>query len=117
MVDQARFFATYRAVKPFLINDEAPPERERPQSPEERAAFDDPLKCILCASCYSACPWCWTENPAFIGPAAIVNAARFVFDSRDRGFEARLRCWTIPTACGPARTTSTAPGSARGTSR
>ncbi len=90
MVDQRKFFGTYRAVQPFLINDEPPPVKERLQSPAERAAFEDPTRCILCACCYSACPVVQKENPAFIGPASIVNAARFVFDSRDRGFEARL---------------------------
>jgi succinate dehydrogenase / fumarate reductase, iron-sulfur subunit len=90
MVDQARFFAAWRAVQPFLINDEEAPSGERLQSPQDRAGFDDTTKCILCAACYSACPVVQKENPAFIGPAAIVNAARFVFDSRDRGFEARL---------------------------
>jgi succinate dehydrogenase / fumarate reductase iron-sulfur subunit len=63
---------------------------ERLQSPKERAAFDDPTKCILCASCYSACPILDKENPQFVGPAALAQAARFVFDSRDKGFEERL---------------------------
>ncbi|MBN2551534.1 MAG: succinate dehydrogenase iron-sulfur subunit [Spirochaetales bacterium] len=90
MVEQDEFFARWRRVKPFLINEEPAPERERVQSPQERALFDDPTKCILCASCYSACPILDGENPAFIGPAAIAQAARFIFDSRDRGFDERL---------------------------
>ena len=90
MVGQEEFFARWRSVKPYLINEEAPEEKERVQSPKERAAFDDPTKCILCASCYSACPILDEENPRFIGPAAIAQAARFVLDSRDRGFEERL---------------------------
>ena len=90
MVDQGQFFERYRAVKPFFINDEAVEEGERLQSPEDRHLFDDPTKCILCAACYSACPILDGKNPRFIGPAAIVQGARFVFDSRDRGFEERL---------------------------
>jgi succinate dehydrogenase / fumarate reductase iron-sulfur subunit len=90
MVEQGEFFARYRKVKPFFVNDQPVEEKERVQSVEERAQFDDPTKCILCASCYSACPILDGKNPRFIGPAAIVQAARFVFDSRDRGFEERL---------------------------
>jgi succinate dehydrogenase / fumarate reductase iron-sulfur subunit len=90
MVDQDRFFDNYMAVKPYLINDEPPPEAERRQSPEERAVFDDGTSCILCASCYSACPVVRETNPRFLGPAAAVQAARFIDDSRDRGFEDRL---------------------------
>jgi succinate dehydrogenase / fumarate reductase iron-sulfur subunit len=90
MVDQAKFFEAYRAVKPFLINDEKVEGKERRQSQEEREAIDDPTKCILCGSCYSACPIVQEKNPAFIGPAAVLNAARFVFDSRDRGLGERL---------------------------
>ncbi|OHD72364.1 MAG: succinate dehydrogenase iron-sulfur subunit [Spirochaetes bacterium RBG_16_49_21] len=90
MVDQGRFFETYRAVKPFLINEEPADGKERIQTPEERSRFDDATKCILCAACYSSCPVIQEKNPAFIGPAAVVNAARFLFDSRDRGMEERL---------------------------
>jgi len=90
MVDQGQFFERYRAVKPFFISDEALEEGERLQSPEDRHLFDDPTKCILCAACYSACPILDGKNPRFVGPAAIVQGARFVFDSRDRGFEERL---------------------------
>ncbi|UCF96711.1 MAG: succinate dehydrogenase iron-sulfur subunit [Spirochaetaceae bacterium] len=90
MVDQDEFFARWRRVKPFLINQEPVAEKERVQSPEERGLFDDPTKCILCASCYSACPILDGKNAAFIGPAAVAQAARFLFDSRDRGFSERL---------------------------
>src|SRR3990172_1662238 len=79
MVDQGRFFETYRAVKPFLINEERADGKERIQTPEERSRFDDATKCILCAACYSSCPVIQEKNPAFIGPAAVVNAARFLF--------------------------------------
>ncbi|MBN1834364.1 MAG: succinate dehydrogenase iron-sulfur subunit [Spirochaetales bacterium] len=90
IVDQGPFFERYRQVKPYFMNDEPVDEKERIQSPEERLVFDDPTKCILCGSCYSACPILDGKNPLFIGPAAIVQGARFVFDSRDRGFEERL---------------------------
>ncbi len=89
MVDYTRFFEAYRLVKPFLFPVAKVEERENIQSPEDRKKFDDPTKCILCASCQSACPVI-REGTDFIGPAAIVQAARFVFDSRDRGIEARL---------------------------
>ena len=90
MVRQDEFFTRWRKVKPFLINDQAMPEKERVQSPQERAVFDDPTKCILCASCYSACPILDEKNREFIGPAAVAQAARFLFDNRDQGFHERL---------------------------
>jgi succinate dehydrogenase / fumarate reductase iron-sulfur subunit len=89
VVDMEPFFAQYRSVFPFLVNDSVPPERERLQSIEERERFDDTTKCILCAACTTSCPSFWA-NEEFVGPAAIVNAHRFIFDSRDRGGEARL---------------------------
>lgn len=89
IVDQSEFFSKYRSVKPFLINDEPVAEKERIQSPEERLQFDDTTNCILCASCYSACP-IPEEHPSFIGPAAIAQAFRFLADSRDKGEDQRL---------------------------
>ncbi len=89
MVDYNRFFGAYRTVKPYLFPAQAAAEREQLQTPAERTRFDDPTKCILCAACYSACPVVARATP-FIGPAAVVQAARFVFDSRDRGIEPRL---------------------------
>lgn len=89
IVDQAEFFEKYKSIKPFLINDQPVAEKERIQSPEERLQFDDTTNCILCASCYSACP-IPEEHPAFIGPAAIAQAFRFLADSRDKGEEQRL---------------------------
>lgn len=102
MVDQGTFFDNYRGVKPFFVADEAklPSSREFVQSQEERAAFDDPTKCILCGACYSACPVV-DKNPNFIGPAAIVQAGRFVFDSRDQGLEARLDLLDQPDGVWP----------------
>ena len=90
VVDMEPFFAKYRSVKPYLINDEPPPEHgERPQSPEERAVYDDTTKCILCGACTGACPPFWS-NSQFVGPASIVQAHRFIFDSRDQGTTERL---------------------------
>jgi succinate dehydrogenase / fumarate reductase iron-sulfur subunit len=141
MVDQSAFFEAYRSVKPFLINEEPVPEKERIQLPAEREKFDDATNCILCASCYSACPVIredkypagmrkpgmtgGTANEAasggepgaaagapaggartpgvwgFLGPAAIVQAARFLDDSRDRGFEDRLGVLDAPNGVWP----------------
>ena len=89
VVDMDDFFALYASIKPYLINDTPPPEKERLQSPEERERFDDTTKCILCAACTTACPPFWTD-PQFVGPAALVNAHRFIFDSRDQGAQERL---------------------------
>ena len=90
IVDMEPFFEHYRSVLPFLVNDEAPPERERLQSPEQRQRFDDTTKCILCAACTTSCPSYWA-NDRYIGPAAIVQAHRFIFDSRDRAGRERLK--------------------------
>jgi succinate dehydrogenase / fumarate reductase iron-sulfur subunit len=89
VVDMEDFFAKYRSVQPFQIDEGAMPARERRQSPEDRARYDDTTKCILCAACTSSCPSFWAQ-PAYVGPAAIVNAHRFIFDSRDAGAEERL---------------------------
>jgi succinate dehydrogenase / fumarate reductase, iron-sulfur subunit len=89
MVDAEPFFGKYRAVKPYLIEASAPPDRERLQTPAERLVIEDAIKCILCAACYSACPVVQRENPRFLGPAASVQAYRFLTDSRDRGPEER----------------------------
>ncbi|MDQ2940828.1 MAG: succinate dehydrogenase iron-sulfur subunit [Chloroflexota bacterium] len=90
LVDMDGFWDKYKQVMPFLVNDEIPADgRERRQSPEERERFDDTTKCILCAACTTACPVFWT-NPDYVGPASIVNAHRFIFDSRDRAGAERL---------------------------
>lgn len=89
VVDMDPFFAAYRSVLPFLIPAGHEPSRERLQSAEERAVFDDTTKCILCACCTTSCPVYWTDGQYF-GPAAIVAANRFIFDSRDAGAEQRL---------------------------
>ena len=89
VVDMEDFFAKYRSVMPFLVNDDPAPERERLQSAADRERYDDTTKCILCAACTSACPSFWAA-PSYVGPAAIVNAHRFIFDSRDHAEHERL---------------------------
>src|SRR5690606_37403086 len=80
-------------VLPYFINDEQAPTAERLHSPEDREIFDATTKCILCAACTSSCPVFWT-NGRYVGPAAIVNAHRFIFDSRDQGTAERLQIMT-----------------------
>ena len=90
LVDLDAFWDKYRAVMPYLVNEELPADgRERLQSPEQRERFEDTSKCIMCGACTTACPSFWS-NPDYIGPAAIVNAHRFIFDSRDTATEERL---------------------------
>lgn len=90
IVDMEPFFEHFRSVLPYFINDDPEPAKERLQSPEERARFDDTTKCILCAACTTSCPSFWA-NEQYVGPAAIVNAHRFIFDSRDQGAAERLQ--------------------------
>ncbi|MER7997885.1 MULTISPECIES: succinate dehydrogenase iron-sulfur subunit [unclassified Streptomyces] len=89
VVDMEPFFQAYRDVMPFLVTSGNEPTRERLQSAEDRERFDDTTKCILCAACTSSCPVFWNDGQYF-GPAAIVNAHRFIFDSRDEAGEQRL---------------------------
>jgi succinate dehydrogenase / fumarate reductase iron-sulfur subunit len=89
IVDMDGFFESYKSVQPFLQNDKPAPQRERLQTAEQRAVYDDTTKCILCAACTSSCPSFWS-TPTYVGPAAIVNAHRFIFDSRDEGGDERL---------------------------
>ncbi|MDE0868401.1 MAG: succinate dehydrogenase iron-sulfur subunit [Aquiluna sp.] len=88
IVDMTPFYKAYLEINPFLVATDKP-KKERLQSPEERARYDDTTKCILCAACTSSCPVFWTDGQYF-GPAAIVNAHRFIFDSRDENAELRL---------------------------
>jgi succinate dehydrogenase / fumarate reductase iron-sulfur subunit len=92
IVDMEPFFDHYKATLPFLINDEPLPAdgKERLQGPAARDRFDDTTKCILCAACTTSCPSFWSHE-AYVGPAAIVNAHRFIFDDRDRGAPERLQ--------------------------
>ncbi|MDG3008873.1 succinate dehydrogenase iron-sulfur subunit [Rhodococcus sp. D2-41] len=89
VVDMEPFFDAFRAIKPYLITHGNAPTRERIQSATDRARFDDTTKCILCACCTTSCPVYWNEG-SYFGPAAIVNAHRFIFDSRDEGAAERL---------------------------
>jgi succinate dehydrogenase / fumarate reductase iron-sulfur subunit len=91
IVDMEPFFNHYKSVLPYLINDDPLPAdgKERLQSPADRDRFDDTTKCILCAACTTSCPSYWA-NGEYVGPAAIVNAHRFIYDSRDQGAEQRL---------------------------
>ncbi len=89
VVDMEGFFAKFKNVKPYLINDEPAPEKERLQSQKEQARFEDTTKCILCAACTTSCPTFWADKN-YVGPAAIVQAHRFIFDSRDQGAPERI---------------------------
>ncbi|MDX1613939.1 MAG: succinate dehydrogenase iron-sulfur subunit [Candidatus Promineifilaceae bacterium] len=91
IVDMEPFMDHYRSVMPYFVNESPPPEngRERLQSPADREKFDDTTKCILCAACTTSCPSFWA-NDRYVGPAAIVQAHRFIFDSRDEAFAERL---------------------------
>ncbi len=90
IVDMESFFDHYLSVIPYFVNDEPPPMKERLQSPEQHERFEDTTKCILCACCTTSCPSFWSSEE-YIGPAAIVTAHRFIFDSRDRAGAERLR--------------------------
>ena len=89
VVDMEAFFEKFRSVQPYLQTTDMPPIRERIQTAAERERYDDTTKCILCAACTSSCPSFWAQ-PAYVGPAAIVNAHRFIFDSRDDAADERL---------------------------
>ncbi len=104
VVDMEPFFASYREIMPFLMPAGEPPERERLQSPEQRARFDDTTKCILCAACTTSCPVFWTDGQYF-GPAAIVNAHRFIFDSRDDSAWERMEILNDKAGVWKCRTT------------
>ena len=103
VVDMEPFFEQYRSVLPYFINNNPPPPTERRQSPEERARFDDTTKCILCAACTTACPVFWAKKE-YVGPAAIVQAHRFIFDSRDQGSSQRLDILADPDGVWRCRT-------------
>jgi succinate dehydrogenase / fumarate reductase iron-sulfur subunit len=102
-VDMEPFMAHYRSVMPFLINDEPPPGTERLQSIEDRERFDDTTKCILCAACTTSCPSFWAKGE-YVGPAAIVQAHRFIFDSRDQASDDRLNILAAPDGVWRCRT-------------
>jgi len=105
VVDLSQFYKQYRSIKPYLINTEPEPEIERLQSPEDREKLDGLYECILCACCSTACPSFWWNPDKFVGPAGLLQAYRFIADSRDEATSERLdnledpyrlfRCTTI----------------------
>ncbi len=105
IVDMEQFYKQYRAVKPYLIGSEPEPEVERLQTPQQRDRLDGLYECILCGCCSTACPSFWWNPDKFLGPAALLQAARFIEDSRDEATPERLeqlddayklyRCHTI----------------------
>jgi succinate dehydrogenase / fumarate reductase, iron-sulfur subunit len=105
IVDMDPFFESYRSILPYLVNEEPLPAdgKERLQSPAERERFDDTTKCILCAACTTSCPTFWADGK-YVGPAAIVNAHRFIFDSRDRAAAQRLKILNQRTGVWACRT-------------
>ena len=90
IVDMEQFFEQYRRIQPFLKNKNKAPEKERLQSPEDRAKLDGLYECILCACCTSACPSYWWNPDKFVGPAGLLTSYRFIVDSRDTEAEERL---------------------------
>ena len=89
-VDMTGFFKQYHSIKPWLVNDDLPPERERLQSPEARDELNGLYECILCACCTSACPSFWWNPDKYVGPAGLLQAYRFLVDSRDQASGERL---------------------------
>ncbi len=90
VVDQTQFFNQYKRIHPYLINDDPPPTIERLQSPEDRAKLDGLYECILCGCCSSGCPSYWWNPDKYVGPAGLLQAYRFLSDSRDKGLKQRL---------------------------
>ena len=90
IVDMSQFFKQYESVKPYLVNHEPPPEKERLQTPAEREALDGLYECILCAGCTTACPSFWWNPDKFVGPAGLLQAYRFIADTRDQATGERL---------------------------
>jgi succinate dehydrogenase / fumarate reductase iron-sulfur subunit len=105
IVDMAQFFKQYHSIKPYLVNNDPPPETERLQSPQDRVELDGLYECILCGCCTTACPSFWWNPDKFVGPAGLLQAYRFIADTRDQDTAARLdnledpyrlfRCHTI----------------------
>ena len=90
VIDMTQFYAQYEKIKPYMMNDSVPPEKERLQSQEDRAKLDGLYECILCACCSTACPSFWWIPDKFIGPSGLLQAYRFLADSRDTGTKERL---------------------------
>ena len=96
VVDMEEFYTQYEKIKPFLQNDSTPPEIERLQSPEDRDKLDGLYECILCACCSTSCPSFWWNPDKFVGPAALLQAYRFIADTRDSRTEERLEALSDP---------------------
>lgn len=96
VIDMSMFYKQYEKVKPYLINDTPAPAIERLQSPEERAKLDGLYECILCACCSTACPSFWWNPDRFIGPSGLLQAWRFLADSRDTARDERLAALDDP---------------------
>ena len=90
VIDMTQFYAQYEKIKPYMMNDSVPPEKERLQAQEDRAKLDGLYECILCACCSTACPSFWWNPDKFIGPSGLLQAYRFLADSRDTGTKERL---------------------------
>lgn len=90
IVDMTQFFKQYHSIKPYLVNNDPPPETERLQSPLQRVELDGLYECILCACCTTACPSFWWNPDKFVGPAGLLQAYRFIVDSRDQATSERL---------------------------
>lgn len=90
IVDMSQFFKQYHSVKPYLVNDDPAPDTERLQSPEDRAQLDGLYECILCACCSASCPSFWWNPDKFVGPAGLLQAYRFLADTRDESASERL---------------------------
>jgi succinate dehydrogenase / fumarate reductase iron-sulfur subunit len=105
VVDMTLFFQQYHSVKPYVIDNDPMPECERLQTPEQRDELNGLYECILCACCSTACPSFWWNPDKFVGPAGLLQAYRFIADSRDKATNERLddledpyrlfRCHTI----------------------
>ncbi len=105
IIDMEQFYKQYRAVKPYLIVNDPMPEVELTQTPEQREQLDGLYECVLCACCTTSCPSFWWNPDKFLGPAALLQASRFIEDSRDQDLDNRLedlegpfklfRCHTI----------------------
>ncbi len=90
IVDMSQFFKQYHSVKPYLVNNDTAPEKERLQSPQDREELDGLYECILCACCTTACPSFWWNPDKFVGPAGLLQAYRFLADTRDQETNERL---------------------------
>ena len=105
IVDMTQFFAQYHSIKPYVIDERPMPEKERLQTPEQRDELNGLYECILCACCSTSCPSFWWNPDKFVGPAGLLQAYRFIADSRDQATNERLddledpyrlfRCHTI----------------------